>query len=146
MNPDKLYLTRTDTTVGFLSQNTKRIAEAKARNPEQPFLCCVASFEALKERTRVPKAFRKSVRRAKKTTWIYPNKKAIRVVFDAEHRRFLKRFGFMYSSSANKTGEDFDEAYAKEAADIVVEDAKGFHAGEPSQIYQIGRRKKIRLR
>ncbi len=146
MNPDKLYLTRTDTTVGFLSQDSERIAKAKARDPRQPFLCCVASFDALKKRTRVPKAYRKSVRRAKKTTWIYPNKKAIRVVFDAEHRRFLKRFGFMYSSSANKTGENFDEAYAKEAADIIVEDAKGFLAGEPSQIYQIGRRKRTRLR
>jgi tRNA A37 threonylcarbamoyladenosine synthetase subunit TsaC/SUA5/YrdC len=94
----------------------------------------------------VPRAYKKRVRRAKKTTFIYPNKESFRVVKDKRHLEFLKKFSWMYSTSANKTGESFDEKWAREIADVIVEDKNGFFEKEASKIYKLGRKKIKRIR
>jgi len=146
MNPRLVYLTRTDTTVGFLSQDKVALAGAKKRDPRQPFLIAVDSLSKQKRFVRTPKQFKKIVRRAKKSTFVYPNKQALRVVREDPHTLFLKQFDFMFSTSANESGKPFSLTYAIETADVIVEDREGFHEGSPSAIYQLGKVKKKRLR
>ncbi len=137
MNPNKVYLTQTDTTVGFLSQDYKKLNKIKNRPINQKILKEVDSLATLKRFVRVPNRFKKQVRRAKKTTFIYPNRDSFRVVKDNRHLEFLKKFKWMYSTSANLAGKNFDEKWARDVADIIVEEKRGFFEGEPSKIFKI---------
>jgi tRNA A37 threonylcarbamoyladenosine synthetase subunit TsaC/SUA5/YrdC len=141
-----VFLVQTDTTVGLLSKNAQKLAKVKKRDEKQPFLESVATFKELKEQARIPKKFKKLVRRKKKTTFVYPNKKALRVVKSSPHQDFLKKFGRMYSTSANKTGYEFDFSWIKDRVDIIVYDAKGFAQKSSSSLYQLNRQKMRRLR
>ncbi len=143
---DFVFLIQTDTTVGLLSKDAKKLSFIKQRDIKKPFLKSVATFFELKNETRIPKKFKKFIRRKKKATFIYPNSKAIRVVQDDNHRRFLKRFGWMYSTSANKTGCEFDFGYIKDRVDIIVFEARDFKQGSASSLFKIGKRKIRRLR
>ncbi len=146
MEPDKIYLAQTDTTVGFLSQDSAKLAAIKKRPPSKPFLVSVDSFARLQGFARVPKRFRRFVRYARKTTFIYPNAKAVRVVRDERHLSFLKKFGWMYSTSANESGKRFDPSFAKAKADVIVEDSRGLFEGAPSKLLRLGRRRLRRVR
>ncbi len=141
-----VFLVQTDTTAGLLSKSKKRLAFIKQRDIKQPFLKSMATFCELKKETRIPKRFKKFVRRKKRTTFIYPNSKAIRVVQDARHKRFLKRFGWMYSTSANKTGCKFDFSYIKDRVDIIVFEANEFKQNNASLLIKVGKKKIRRLR
>lgn len=141
-----VFLVQTDTTVGVLSKSDKKLAKVKNRDEKQPFLMSVASFKELKDEVRVPCKFKKNIRRVKRKTFIYPNRKAFRVVKDNPHHRFLKRFGWMYSTSANQTGCEFDFSWIKDRVDIIVYDAKGFSQKSPSPLYRLSRKKMRRLR
>ncbi len=146
MNPKRVYLAQTDTTVGFLSQDGARLAAIKGRPPSKPFLIAVASLAQLQAFARVPASHRRRVRRARRTTFVYPNGKALRYVGEGEHQRFLRKFGWMYSTSANPSGKSFDESWARKSADIVVEDRRGFYEGRPSRIVKLGKAKMRKLR
>ena len=146
MDPRKVYLAQTDTTVGFLSQDGAKLARIKKRPVDKPFLIAVCSFALLQSFVRVPGAHRKRVRRSKKTTFIYPNGRALRVVKEREHYRFLKKFGWMYSTSANESGGSFDRSWASRQADIVVEDRRGLYEAPPSRLYKLGKKRLERLR
>lgn len=146
MNPNKIYLIQTDTTVGFLSQDKEKLNKIKNRPLNQPVLIEVDSLNILKKFTRVPNKFKNRVRRSKKTTFIYHNKKSFRVVKDENHLEFLKKFNWMYSTSANLTGGKFDEKWAKSVADIIVEDKRGLFEGKASKIYKIGKNKIKKIR
>ncbi len=146
MNPYKLYLTQTDTTAGFLSVDAKKLSTAKGRDQNQPFLICVDSFEKLKKLSRIPKNHKKQIRRAKKTSFLYTNKKAIRVVKEYCHVQFLKKFNFLYSTSANKNRKRFDLELALSKAEIIVEDSRGFYEKSGSNIFKLGKKKIQQLR
>lgn len=146
LKPQLVYLAQSDTTAGFLSQNPHALAKAKKRSSMQPFLCCVSSMRELKNFARVPKSFKNQVRRSKKTTFIYPNSTAVRVVKEQKHLEFLQRFSWMYSSSANQTKKGFEEYYAKQKADIIVKDERGFYETSPSSILRLGRKKRRKIR
>jgi tRNA A37 threonylcarbamoyladenosine synthetase subunit TsaC/SUA5/YrdC len=146
MNPNKLYLTQTDTTVGFVSLDSKKLSLAKNRDINQPFLVCIDSLKKLKNLTRVPKNHKRKIRKSTKTSFLYPNKKAIRVVTDTYHAKFLKEFDFLYSTSANKNREKFELDYALSKADIVVEDAKGFSENQASSFFKLGKSRLHKLR
>ena len=77
---------------------------------------------------------------------IYPNSQAIRVVKDEEHLKFLKKLKWAYSSSANLTKKSFDESYARQKADIIVEDSRGFSENRPSVMLKINNKRRRRLR
>ena len=141
-----LYLAQTDTTVGFLSEDRASIAKAKNRDSNQPFLITLSSLEKQKRFARVPTKFKNRVRRSKKTTFLYPNKKAIRVVIDSPHFNFLKKFDFLYSSSANRHGCCFDYAFAYNKADIMIEEREGFTQKSASSFYKLGKKKIRKLR
>lgn len=76
----------------------------------------------VKSLARIPKSFKNLVRRSKKTTFIYPNNQAIRIVKECKHANFLSKNGYFYSSSANKHGKEFDEEWARSVADIILDE------------------------
>ncbi len=146
MDPKKIYLAQTDTTVGLLSQDAKRLAKIKKRSPKKPFLIALVSLRILDSFVRVPIKHKKRVRRAKKSTFVYPNGKAIRLVDRGEHYRFLRRFGWMYSTSANESGKGFDRVWAQKVADVIVEDRRGLYEGKPSRIFWLSHRRIVKIR
>jgi tRNA A37 threonylcarbamoyladenosine synthetase subunit TsaC/SUA5/YrdC len=140
---NRLYLTQTDTTVGFVSQDSSKIDRAKRRLPNKHYIRVVDSFKTLQTFSRVPNAHKNRIRRAKKTTFIMPNGLSFRVVKDCEHNLLLNRMGWVYSSSANLSGADYNRAYAEDKSEVVVSfpnERRGF----ASTIYLLGQ-KRMRL-
>ncbi len=141
-----IYLAQTDTTVGFLSDDKIALAKAKNRNIKQPFLMCVDSFKKQKKLVRSPKKYKNFIRRSNKTSFIYSNKKAIRVVKDEYHIRFLKNFNFLYSSSANLSSKNFDKEFAYKVADVIVIDKRDIYENRASTIYKLSKNKIVKIR
>ncbi len=146
MNPTLVYLAQTDTTVGFLSQDSTKLEQIKNRSGKKGFIVSVDSFKTLKTFTRVPKKYKNTIRRSKKTTFVYPHNLAIRVVKDRRHLSFLKRVKWMYSTSANKTDNKFDEDYAIAKADVILYNKTDFNEKNPSKLIKCGKITKRRLR
>ena len=142
----KIFLVQTDTTVGFLSQSNQALAQLKKRPVDKPFVQVCASLKTLKTLARVPKKYKNRVRRAEKSTFVYSNNKAIRVVKDEDHAAFIKPFTWFYSSSANESSLSYDKEFANIKSDIIIENSKGLFEGESSSIYKLGRNKMKRLR
>ena len=134
---NNLYLTPTDTTIGFVSQDASKIDEAKTRLPNKHYIRVVDSLATLKSFTRVPTAHKNRVRRAKRMTFIIPNGLSFRVVKDTEHNLLLNRVKWFYSSSANLSGAQYNEAYAKSVSEVVVSSPTGSD-GKASKIYRLG--------
>jgi tRNA A37 threonylcarbamoyladenosine synthetase subunit TsaC/SUA5/YrdC len=131
----------------LLSNDWHKLSLIKNRPTEQKMLCEVDCFKTLLKHTRVPKQFKKKVRKSKLTTFIYPNTTSFRVVDkNHKHYEFIRKFKTMYSTSANLTKKQFEKDWAIEKADIIVEDQDGFSENQSSKIYKItnNRIKKIR--
>ena len=151
-----VFLTQCDTTAGLLGRDPQVLNALKGRSINQPVLTESPSLAALKTLVRVPKAHRSRLRRAKHTSFIYPNGKAVRLVGTRDmvsqagvndaHSRFLSSVGALYSTSANKSGEDFKEAWAREVCDVMVLDSRGLYQGRASKIYAINHTKIQRRR
>ena len=139
-----IYLAQTDTTVGFLSESEALLNQAKNRPANTPCMLTTARLSELKNFAHVPAKFKNLVRRAKKTTFIYPNSKSVRYVQGCEHAKFLYEFGAMYSSSANLHGAKFDEQIARSIADVIVDEH--FSENPPSKIYKISNLKIKKIR
>lgn len=147
MNKNRVYLAQTDTTVGFLSADDKKLSSIKQRPISQKMIQVVDSLKILNQLTRVPKNYRKLVRNSLKTTFIYPNNESYRVIDkNSKHYDFIKKFGVMYSTSANITKTNFDLDYAIKNCDIEVYDDRGFCETTPSKIKKIYKRKILELR
>ncbi|MDR1912774.1 MAG: Sua5 YciO YrdC YwlC family protein [Helicobacteraceae bacterium] len=142
---DLIYLAQTDTTAGFLSQDRAKLNAIKGREKDQKIIRAVKDLATLKSFVRVPSAHKVKVRRAKKTTFIYQNGEAIRVVF-GDHRSFFTRLSWAYSTSANRTKERFDEAWANDKADIIALDWRGLFESPPSKIFRLGKKRVRKVR
>jgi tRNA A37 threonylcarbamoyladenosine synthetase subunit TsaC/SUA5/YrdC len=141
----QLFLTQTDTTIGFVSQDASKIDRAKKRLPDKHYIRVVNSLETLNSFTRVPNAHKNRVRRAKQTTFIMPNGLSFRVVKGTEHNILLDRIKWLYSSSANLSGAVYDAEYAKDKAEVLV----SFPLVEErmaSKIYRLGQKRMIGVR
>ena len=136
---EALFLTPTDTTIGFVSQDSFKIDKAKKRKPNKHYIRVVDSFKTLKSFTRIPTAHKNRVRRAKKTTFIMPNGLSFRVVKGTQHNLLLDRIHWLYSSSANLSGEDYSEAYAHDKAEVIVTLPKAKNSNA-STIYHLGQK------
>lgn len=146
MNPARVYLAQTDTTVGFLSQNADALRLLKGRSADKPFLKSFDSLEVLKTTWRPPVRSRNFVRRASRTTFVLRGGDAVRVVASGPHRDFVQKFGWCFSTSANRAGKREDVDFAKEQAQTVVFDPVGFSSAIPSKIIKLGRKKDRRFR
>ena len=139
-----VFLTQTDTTIGFVSQNADKLTQIKQRPPHKHYIKAVNSLQTLKTFTRVPNRHRNRVRRARKTTFIMPDTYSYRVVRDKHHLLLLDRLRWAYTTSANLSNKAYDESFAKEMADILI--APLSQTQEASQIYKLGKNTFKRIR
>jgi tRNA A37 threonylcarbamoyladenosine synthetase subunit TsaC/SUA5/YrdC len=143
LRSDLIYLVQTNTTVGFLSQNLEKLNKIKKRPKNKKFLKVISDYSLL---PRIPKKYRKRVRKTpNKNTYIIKNE-AYRVITELHHREFLKKFKWMYSSSANESGKKFDKNFAIKNADVLVIDKRGYFEDTPSKIYKLSKNKIKRVR
>mgnify|MGYP001812147040 CR=1 FL=1 len=141
---DKIFLTQTDTTIGFVSQNADKLTQIKQRPPHKHYIKAVNSLQTLQTFTRVPQAHKKRVRRAKKTTFIMTNGDSLRVIRDKHHLLLLDRLKWAYTTSANLSNEAYDESFAREKVDVVIEPIK--ETKQASKIYILGKETLKRIR
>ncbi|MEA3374216.1 MAG: hypothetical protein U9Q62_11085 [Campylobacterota bacterium] len=142
----KVLLAQTDTTVGFLSKNSDALIRVKERPSHKQFLKVYAQWKTFKaDGGRIPKAQRSYLRRAEKTTFIIKGN-AYRVVNSGEHHNLLRPYGWLYSTSANQSGKEYERSFCEASADIIVEDFRGFKESLPSSIELLGKRKRRKLR
>ncbi|BAK73148.1 MAG: Sua5 YciO YrdC YwlC family protein [Arcobacter sp.] len=147
MNQNLIYLVQTDTTVGFSSSSDEKLSSLKQRPITKKILNTVDSFSTLNKNTRIPKNFRKKVRNSKKTTFIYPNGMSFRVVEkSSKFYDFIHKFGVLYSTSANKTGKNFDKNFAILNTEVIVEDNRGFYETKASTIIKLAKKSYKKLR
>lgn len=132
----QLILAQTDTTVGFLSQDAVRLAATKGREENKPFLKVFASLKILQEHTRVPLKYRRWVRHARHTTFVLKNQ-AFRYVSQEPHASLIAQYGWLYSTSANKSGKRFDRSFCEPCSDLVIEDSRGLFEAAPSKIFKL---------
>jgi len=140
----KVFLTQTDTSIGFVSQNAKKLDSIKKRPAHKHYIKAVDSLKTLKSFTRVPSKHKNAVRRAYKTTFIMPNGHSYRVIRERHHLLLLSRLTWAYTTSANLSGEAYDENFAIKVADIVIEPL--LNNTEASKLYKLGQNKIKRLR
>ena len=141
-----VLLAQTDTTVGFLSTDAKSLEQIKSRPSSKQFLKVYPSFKEFKnDKNRVPQKYKNLVRRAEKTTFIIKNR-ASRIVKDPIHLKLLKKYSWLYSTSANKSGFGFNKEFCITKSDIIIEDNRGFIESAPSSLYMLSRVKIWRVR
>ena len=144
MLKDKVFLTQTDTTIGFVSQNADKLTEIKQRPPHKHYIKAINSLQTLKTFTRVPQNHKNRVRRARKTTFVMPNGHSYRVIQDKHHLLLLDRIKWAYTTSANLSNEEYNESFAREMADVIIEPIK--ETNQASHIYRLGKQTLKRIR
>ncbi len=144
MLKDKVFLTQTDTTIGFVSQNSDKLTQIKQRPPHKYYIKAVNSLHTLKTFTRVPQNHKNRVRRAKKTTFIMMNGQSYRVIQDRHHLLLLDRLKWAYTTSANLSDQPYDENFTKKIADVIIEPLTQTNLS--STIYKLGKQTIKRIR
>ena len=144
MLKDKVFLTQTDTTIGFISQNADKLTQIKQRPPYKHYITAVNSQQTLQRFTRIPSSHHNRVRRSKKTTFIMPNGYSYRLIRDKHHLLLLDRLKWAYTTSANLSGSDYDEAFAKQHADVIITPL--IATKQASKIYKLGKTTLKRIR
>ena len=144
MLKDKVFLTQTDTTIGFVSQNADKLTAIKQRPPHKHYIKAVNSLKTLKTFTRVPSQHKNRVRRSSKTTFILPNSYSYRVIKNTHHLLLLNRLQWAYTTSANLSTQTYDENFAKVNADVIVEPLK--EKRDASSIFKLGKTNIKRIR
>ena len=141
-----VILAQTDTTVGFLSQDAKKLYEIKSRSSLKPFIKVYKDFKSFTtEGKRVAVGRKNLVRRSKKTTFII-NNFSFRVAPFLLDSQIFRNNSWFYSTSANRSGDKFDRDFCISKADIIVENIDGLREAEPSVLMKINRVKRRRLR
>lgn len=142
----KIILTQTDTTVGFLSQDRKKLQKIKRRSSSKPFIKVYKNFRVvLAFGHRVPSKFKNRLRRSKQTTFIVKNK-AFRVANTSLDSQILRDSTWYYSTSANEANKNFNREFCEKKTDIIIENKDGLKENNSSSLYKINlsRIRKIR--
>ena len=133
-----VYLTQTDTTIGFVSQDAQKLSSIKKRPLHKHYIKAVDSLTTLIQHTRIPSKHKNRVRRGHKGTFILPNGHSYRVIHDPKHLSLISKLAWAYSTSANLSDKPYDEQWARSVADVVIEPL--VDKGTPSNIYKINNR------
>ncbi len=144
MLKEKVFLTQTDTAIGFVSRNAEKLTKLKERPPHKYYIKAVNSLDTLKHFTRVPSIHKKRLRRAGKTTFIMPDGHSYRVVREKHHLLLLDRLKWAYTTSANVSGHAYSENFAKASADIIITPLCS--DGQASKIYKLNNTTLKRIR
>ena len=121
MQISKVYLTLTDTSIGFVSQDKDKLSAIKKRPTHKHYIMALDSLETLKSFARVPNSQKNRVRRSSKTTFILPKGDSYRVIKDEKHLELIERLRWAYTTSANLSDCPYDEEFAKRSADVIIE-------------------------
>jgi len=141
-----VILTQTDTTVGFLSQNEKKLYEIKSRKTTKPFIKVYKNLKSFcDDGTRVPLSQRLLVRRSKKTTFIIKNR-AFRVAPIKLNSQILRDSDWYFSTSANQSEQNFSREFCEQKAYIIIEDNQGLQENCSSSLIKINNFKRRKLR
>lgn len=139
-------LTQTDTTVGFLSQDSQKLYEIKSRSSTKPFIKVYRNLKSfIEDGNRVPINRRRALRYAKKTTFIVKNR-AFRVVAFELNSQATRELLWCYSTSANKSNESFNREFCETKSDIIIENINGLHERESSKLIKINNIKMRKIR
>ncbi len=138
-----IITTQTDTTVGFLSLSQDRLCDVKSRDRAKRFIKVYKDFSSMPHR--VPTKFKNSVRRAKKTTFII-KQESFRVAPKQKNSQLLRDATWLYSTSANQSGEGFEMGFVKNRSDIIIEDIAGLKENKSSTIIRLNNHKKQKVR
>ena len=139
---NKIFLTNTDTAVGFVAKNKKALDIIKKRSAGKKYIKAIPDCKSIEKR--VPKKYRKCVRRAAKTTFIISSDYSFRVIKNPRHNMLIKRLGWAYTTSANESGKPYSFEFAYSKADIVIYPLK--EQNTPSKIYKLSKRKVKKIR
>lgn len=141
-----IILAQTDTTVGFLSQDAKKLYEIKSRPPSKPLIKVYKDFKSFtKEGNRVASNRKNLVRRSKKTTFIV-NDFSFRIAPFGSNSQIFRNHSWFYSTSANRSGESFEREFCESKADIIIETEDGLHEKKSSSLIRINAKKRRRVR
>ena len=141
-----IILTQTDTTVGFLSQDSKKLSEIKSREESKQFLKVYSSFREFSlDSNRVPPSKKKLIRNSKKTTFIVKNR-AFRISKISLYSQTLRNHKWQYSTSANESGKSFSREFCESKADIIIENSDGLRERTSSSLLKINNLKIRKLR
>ncbi|PHS56055.1 MAG: hypothetical protein COB17_10360 [Sulfurimonas sp.] len=141
-----VILTQTDTTVGFLSQSAEKLYEIKSRDNIKPFIQVFHNFKTfLKSGNRIPNPKKNLIRRSKKTTFIIKNR-AFRISSSNLNSQILRDLSWSYSTSANKTKENYNREFCENKADIIIEDINSLKEKSSSILLKINNVSKRKLR
>ena len=141
-----VFLTQTDTTIGFVSQNAARLTEIKQRPPHKHYIKALPSLQKLKTFTRIPERHKNRVRRAKRSTFIFPDGHSYRIIRDTDHLQLIQKLGWAYTTSANISGKLYDREFAEDAADVIVKFPTKKSRKNASQIFKLNNIKIKRIR
>ena len=73
-----------------------------------------------------------------------PNGHSYRVIQDKHHLLLLNRLKWAYTTSANLSNEAYNESFAREMADVIIEPIK--EKNQASHIYRLGKHTLKRIR
>jgi len=139
-----VFLTQTDTTVGFVSQNSEKLTLIKQRPPHKYYIKALNSLDTLKQFTRVPSSHKRFVRRAKQTTFILPDGHSYRIIKEPQHLLLIDRLRWAYTTSANLSNHPYDENFARSHADVIIQPMH--QERSPSKIVKLGHKTIQRIR
>jgi len=117
---EKVFLTPTDTTIGFISKSSSCLDIVKKRPLNKEYITALSSLKKLKSLTRVPQKHKNRVRRASKSTFIFPNGNSYRLIRSSEHKDLIDKLGYAYTTSANISGGEYNRIFAEDSADIII--------------------------
>ena len=140
-----VVLTQTDTTVGFLSQDADALYEIKERSTKKQFIKVYSDFKTFTSTCRVPSSQKNLIRRSKKTTFIVKNR-AFRVAKNSLNSQILRELRCSYSTSANKSKENFNREFCESKADIIIEDKNSLFENSSSSLIKLNEITKRKLR
>ncbi|WP_324171020.1 hypothetical protein [Sulfurimonas sp.] len=143
---EKVILYQSDTTVGFSSQDAKKLQKIKSRDPSKAFIKIFKDLKTLNMLgLRVPYKYKNTLRRSKKSSFVVKNI-AFRVVNNPINSQTLRDIPWHYSTSANESGKNFNLDFCEEKADIIIQNKDGLRELNSSSLYKLNhtKRKKIR--